>query len=69
MKLILANKVYDVMKWLALIALPAIGVLYSALAEIWGWPYSSEINMTINAVVACIGVLIGISNANKAEGL
>lgn len=69
MKLILANKVYDLLKWCALIALPALSVLYTALAEIWGWPFASEISTSINAVIAFIGVLIGISNANKSEGV
>lgn len=64
------NKVYDVLKWLALIALPALAVLYSVLAGVWGWPYASEVSTTINAVIAFIGTLIGISTAsyNKESG-
>ena len=64
MKLQFNDKVYDILKWLCLIALPALSVLYSALAGVWGWPYA------INAVVAFVGALIGISTAsyNKANG-
>ena len=70
MKLKFNDKVYDILKWLCLIALPALSVLYSALAGVWGWPYAQEVATTINAVVAFVGALIGISTAsyNKANG-
>lgn len=64
MDLTLNNRVYDVLKWLCLIALPALSVLYSALAGVWGWPYAEQIATTINAVVAFVGALIGISTAS-----
>lgn len=64
MKLELNNRVYDILKWMCLIALPALSVLYSALAGVWGWPYAQEISTTINAVVAFFGALIGISTAS-----
>ena len=55
------NPVYDVLKWLCLIVLPALSVLYSVLAGVWGWPYSHEITVTLDAVAVFIGSLIGIS--------
>jgi len=55
------NKVYDVLKWIAQILLPAIGALYFALAQIWGLPYAEQIVGTITAVDAFMGVLLGIS--------
>lgn len=64
MKLQLNNRVYDVLKWLCLIALPALSVLYSALAGVWGWPHATEVATTINAVVAFVGALIGVSTAS-----
>lgn len=70
MKLQFNDKVYDILKWLCLIALPALSVLYSALAGVWGWPCAQEVATTINAVVAFVGALIGISTAsyNKSNG-
>jgi hypothetical protein len=38
----MSNKVYDVLKWIAMIFLPALGTLYFALAKIWGFPYPAE---------------------------
>lgn len=57
----LPDKVYNVLKWLCLICLPAVATLYFALAKIWGLPYGAEITATINAVALFIGTLIGIS--------
>ena len=64
----LSNKCYNILKWVALIALPAIGTLYFALAGIWGFPYGEEIVGTIVAIETCLGTLLGISTAqyNKA---
>ena len=47
-----------------MIALPDASVLYSALAGVWGWAYAQEVATTINAVVAFVGALIGVSTAN-----
>lgn len=59
----LKDSVYDVLKWVALICLPALGVAYSALAGVWGWPYADEIARTVNAVCVLLGALLGISTA------
>lgn len=59
----LPNKVYDVLKWIALVALPALGTLYFALSQIWGLPLGEEIVGTITAVDAFLGALLGISTA------
>ena len=64
----LEDKVYDVRKWIALICLPALGVAYSALAGVWGWPYADEIARTINAVCVLLGALLGISTAEYRKG-
>ena len=59
----MSNKMYDVLKWIAMVFLPAIATLYFALAGIWGFPYGEEIVGTITAVDTCLGVLLGISSA------
>ncbi len=65
----LPNKVYDILKWVALIALDALGLLYKTLAAIWGWSYGDEVLATCTALSLCIGTLLGISTAqyNKQE--
>lgn len=59
----LNDKVYETLKWIALIALPALGTLYFALAGIWGLPYGEQIVGTIAAVDTFVGALLGISTA------
>lgn len=58
----LTDKAYNILKWVVIIALPAIGTLYSTLADIWGIPYGDAILRTASALALCIGSLIGISN-------
>lgn len=58
----MSNKVYDILKWVALVVLPAIGTLYFALSSIWGLPYGEQIVGTITAVDTFLGALLGISN-------
>lgn len=59
----MSNKVYDVLKWIAQLLLPAAGALYFALASIWGLPFGEEIVGTITAVDAFLGAILGISTA------
>ena len=59
----MSNKTYDILKWIASVALPALGTLYFALAGIWGLPYGEQIVGTITAADTCLGVLLGISTA------
>ena len=63
MKFKLSNEVYDILKFIAQIVLPAAGTLYFALAGIWGWPYGEQIVGTITAVDAFLGALLGLSSA------
>ena len=65
----LNDKTYDILKWLACVALDAIGQFYYYIAEIWGLPYGDKIWQTLSQLSILIGVLIGISTAqyNKAR--
>ena len=56
------NKIYNVLKYLALIVFNAIGVFYKALAEIWKLQYGDEIALTCSALALFVGTLIGISS-------
>ena len=64
----LSNKVYDILKWIALYLLPALGTLYFALSGIWGLPYGEQIVGTITAADTFLGVLLGISSATYNKG-
>lgn len=55
----MSNKVYDVLKIIALIALPLCSMLYVGLADIWGWGFSNEIDATIQLLIAAINFVLG----------
>lgn len=63
----MSNKLYDVLKYIAMIALPAIGTLYFALSGIWGLPYGEQIVGTVTAVDAFLGALLQISSSQYAK--
>jgi hypothetical protein len=58
----MSNKIYDVLKWFALVALDAVGLFYSTLSGIWGLPFGDEILATCAAMSLLIGALIGVSS-------
>lgn len=66
----ISNRVYDILKFIAQVVLPAVGTLYFALAQIWGLPYGEQIVGTISAVDCFLGALLGISTMqyNKKKG-
>lgn len=65
------NKTYDILKYIAQIVIPAIGVLWFTIAQIWNIPYGQEILGTITAADCFLGAILGISTAvynKKLEG-
>lgn len=70
MKMKMSNKLYDILKWIALIALDAIGLFYKTIATIWGLPMGDEVLATCTALSVFLGALIGVSSAqyNKTAG-
>lgn len=66
----LPDNVYNVLKWVCIIVLPALATFYFTLAQIWGLPYAEQICGTITAVDLLIGTLIGVSTVqyNKQIG-
>ncbi len=66
----MSNKLYDVLKWIVMIILPALAILYGKIAEIWGLPFGEQIPDTITAVELFLGAALMISSAQykkKAE--
>lgn len=57
----LPDKLYTWLKWLGLIACPALATFYGVVAPLWGWPATDAVVTTINAIGVLIGALIGYS--------
>lgn len=68
---LLSSRAYDIIKWLAMIGLPAVGSLYFALAQIWGLPNAEKVVGTIVVIDTFLGALLSLSarsyNASDAK--
>ena len=61
--MIIPSPIFDILKWLTMIVLPALATAYVGLASIWGWPYADEVAKTTAVVCTLLGALLGISTA------
>ena len=63
------DKDYDVLKWVAIVCLPALSVFVSVISKIWGWAdLGSMIAQTITAVAVLLGALLGVSAIQYKKG-
>lgn len=60
-KKILPDRVYDVLKWVAIIALPAFSIFYARIGAVWQLPYTEQICETLDAVALLLGALLCVS--------
>ena len=67
--MMIPNSLYDTLKWIVMIVIPALTTAYVGLSGIWGWPYAEEVAKTSAVVCVLLGALLGISTAqyNKQE--
>lgn len=56
------SKIYDVLKYLALICLDAVGLAYEELAQVWNLPYGEQVYKTCTILAVMIGALVGVSS-------
>lgn len=58
----MSNKVYDILKWVVMIVLPALATLIRVIFPIWNIPYGEQISASIMAVDAFLGACLGVSH-------
>jgi len=63
-----SNKVYDVLKWIAQVFLPALITLYGVIATALNLPYTDIITTIAIGVDAFLGSILGISSYNYHKG-
>lgn len=63
----LSNRTYDILKWVALVVIPASATLVLTVGKIWGLPYYDNIGATISAVGLFIAAIIGVSSKDFYE--
>ncbi len=58
----LNDKLYDWLKWIAILLLPSLATLVAVIFKIWNLPYGNEIAQTITALATFLGAILGISS-------
>lgn len=58
----MSDDLFDALKWVAQIGLPALGTAYFGLARIWGFPYGEEIVGTVTVIDTLLGAWLGLSS-------
>ncbi len=62
------DKLYDWLKWITMIVIPALATAYVGLAAVWGWPFADEVAKTAAVICTLLGALLGISTAQYNKG-
>ena len=60
----LPNRLFDFLKWVAILFLPALAILIRTVFAIWSIPYGEEISSTIVALQVFLGAILGVSTLN-----
>ena len=63
------DRIYDALKWICQIVIPAIATLYFSLSGIWGFPYGEQVVGTLTAIDTFLGVCLGISTYQYKKGV
>ena len=61
--MLMNNKLYDTLKWVTMVVIPALATAYVGLSGVWGWPYADQVAKTATVVCTLLGALLGISTA------
>ena len=65
---LIPNRLYDVLKWVGLLVLPTCAWLVGVIGPAWGLGNVDAIVLTLNAVGAAVGAIIGASSINARKG-
>lgn len=64
----MSNKTYDVLKWVSLVALPAVIAFYGVVGATCNIPYTEQVLTIAVAFNTMLGALLGISTAKYKKG-
>lgn len=60
----MTNKTYDILKYIALLIMPALATFVNGVGIVWGIPHTNEVTATITAFGVFLGAALGISSKN-----
>ena len=64
----MSNKVYDVLKWITLVFLPAVTTLTGVILNCFNVGCTDIVLTIMTAVTTFMGAVLGISNINYKKG-
>lgn len=67
MQYMLSDKVYNVLKWVGLVALPAIATFVGTVGTAVEWAPTTIAVTVITAAGTLVGTLLGVSHATAKE--
>lgn len=56
-----SNKVYNIIKWAVLVALPGISTFIGVIGKTYGWSGNELAIVSLNAFTVLLGTLAGVS--------
>lgn len=64
----MSNEMYDKIKWVVMIFMPALTALVGTVGKIYGWEYTEIATATISAITVFLGAItVKSSNDFKKE--
>ena len=59
---LIPDRLYDILKWVAIIVMPALSTFIVGLGGIWSLPYAGQVAATVTAVGVLLGAFLGLSS-------
>lgn len=59
----LPDKVYDILKWIVIIVIPAVTTFYGVCDKTFNWGYAGIVASISAGLCACLGAILGFSTA------
>ena len=66
---LIPDKLYDILKWVAIIVMPALATFVVGLGGIWSVPYAGQIAATVTAIGVLLGALLGLSSVKYGNSV
>lgn len=64
----MSNKIYDILKWITLVFLPALTTLVGVILNCFNIGCTDIVLTIMTAVTTFMGAILGISNINYKKG-
>ncbi len=64
---LIPDRLYDILKWVAIIVMPALSTFIVGVGGIWSLPYAGQVAATVTAVGVLLGAFLGLSSVKYSN--